>query len=103
MDPTHASHSDMKSILDHDFEYTSSVETDIHATFERVWRELETRGEPHTNSRDDCNSVWLECNGDLVDPCSVKVLRVRKFSLDCDMLEFVCPRCKQRHESLQFR
>jgi len=33
----------------------------------------------------------------------VKVLRIRKFSLDCDMLEFVCPRCKQRHESLQFR
>ena len=32
----------MKSILDPDFEYTPSVETDIRATFERVWRELET-------------------------------------------------------------
>jgi hypothetical protein len=31
------------------------------------------------------------------------VLRVRKFSLGFEMLEFVCPRCKQRHESLQFR
>jgi hypothetical protein len=47
--------------------------------------------------------VWLECNGELVDSCSVKVLRVRKSPLGFEMLEFVCPRCKQRHESLQFR
>ena len=32
----------MKSILDPDFEYTPSVETDIRATLERVWRELDT-------------------------------------------------------------
>jgi len=57
----------MKSILDPDFEYTPSVETDIRATFERVWRELETRDQPQTSSRDDCNSAWLECNGELVD------------------------------------
>ena len=93
----------MKSILDPEFEYTPSAETDIRATFERVWRELETRDQPDTSSRDDCNSVWLECNGELVDSCSVKVLRVRKSSLGFEMLEFVCPRCKQRHESLQFR
>ena len=93
----------MKSILDPDFKYTPSVETDIRATFERVWRELETRERPHTSSRDDCNSVWLECNGELVDSCSLKVLRVRKSSLGFDMLEFVCPRCRRRHESLQFR
>ncbi len=93
----------MKSILDPEFEYTPSAETDIRATFERVWRELETRDQPDTSSRDDCNSVWLECNGELVDSCSVKVLRVRKSSLGFDMLEFVCPHCKQPHESLQFR
>jgi len=45
----------------------------------------------------------LECNGDLVDSCSVKVLRVRKSSLGFEMVEVVCPRCKQRHESIQFR
>jgi hypothetical protein len=93
----------MKSILDPDFEYTPSVATDIRATFERVQRELDTRDQSDTSSGDDCNSVWLECNGDLVDSCSVKVLRVRKFSLGSEMLEFVCPRCRQRHESLQFR
>ena len=93
----------MKSILDPDFEYTPSVATDIRATFERVWRELDTRDQSYTSPGDDCESVWLECNGELVDSSSVKVLRVRKSSFGFKMLEFVCPRCKQRHESLQFR
>ena len=93
----------MKSILDPDFEYTSSLETDIRATFERVWRELDTRDESNMSSRQDCNSVWLECNGELVDSCSVKALRVRKSRLGFEMLEFVCPLCGQRHDSLQFR
>jgi hypothetical protein len=93
----------MKSILDPDFEYTPSVATEIRATFERVWRELETRDQSPTSSGDDCESVWLECNGELVDSCSVKVLRLRKSPLGFEMLEFVCPRCRQRPESLQFR
>jgi hypothetical protein len=93
----------MKSILDADFEYTPSVETDIRATFERVWRELGTRDQSHARPRDNCKTVWLECNAELVDSRSVKVLRVRKSALGVEMLEFVCPRCAQRHESLQFR
>ena len=93
----------MKSILDPDFEYTPSVETDIRATFDRVWRELDTRDHSDTGPEDDCDSVWLECNGELVDSRSVKVLRVRKSPFGYEMLEFVCPRCGQRHESLQFR
>jgi len=93
----------MKSILDPDFEYTPSVATDIRATFERICRELDTRDPSHTSSGADCSSVLLECNGELVDSCSLKVLRVRKSSFGYEMLEFVCPSCKQRHESLQFR
>ena len=93
----------MKSILDPDFVYTPSVETDVRATFERVWRELCTRDQSHSRPGDSCKTVWLECNAELVDSRSVKVLRVRKSSLGFEMLEFVCPRCKQRHESLQFR
>ena len=38
-DRKHPKDSDMKSILDPDFEYTPSVETDIRATFERAWRD----------------------------------------------------------------
>jgi hypothetical protein len=79
------------------------VETDIRETFERVWRELDARDQSHASPGDDCESVWLECNGDLVDSSSVKGLRVRKSPLGFETLEFVCPRCKQRHQSLQFR
>jgi hypothetical protein len=93
----------MKSILDPDFEYTPSVETDIGATFERVWLELGARDQSQTNPGDDRKSVWLECNGELVDSSSVTVLGVCKFPLGFEMIEFVCPRCKQRHEALQFR
>ena len=93
----------MKSILDPDFDYTPSAETDVRATFERVWRELDIRDKSPASSIDDCNSIWLECNGELVDSCSVKVLRVRRSTLGFEMLEFICPRCKQRHESLQVR
>ena len=92
----------MKSILDPDFEYTPSVATDIRATFERVWRELDTRDQSHTSSGDDCNSVWLECNGELVDCTSVDVLGVRRSGLGVEMLEFICPCCDRRHESLRF-
>ena len=93
----------MKSTLDPDSEHTPNVEADMRATFERVWRELDTRTESPTRTGEDCNSIWLECNDELVDSCSVKVLRARKSSLGFEMIEFVCPRCKQRHESLQFR
>ena len=93
----------MKSILDPDFEYTPSVETDIRATFERVWRELDTREQAQASPGDDCKSVWLECNGELVDSSAVKMLRMRQSALGFEMLEFTCPRCKQTHESLEFR
>ena len=56
-----------------------------------------------TSSGDDCNNVWLGCNDELVDSCSVRVLRAHKSPLGLNVLEVVCPRCKQRHESLQFR
>ncbi len=62
----------MKSIFDPDFEYTPSVETDIRATFERVWRELDIRNQSVRISGERCSSVCLECNGELFDSCSVK-------------------------------
>ncbi|HKN10029.1 MAG TPA: hypothetical protein VJ376_11180 [Pseudomonadota bacterium] len=73
------------------------METDMRRTFERVWSQLEqqdTDAEP--------KSLWLECNGELVDFGSVKMLSVRRSTLGIEMVQFVCPQCKQRHESLQF-
>ena len=92
----------MITILDPPFDYNPSAETDIPNTFERVWRELGEREESQADSDADYNSVWLECNGELVGAGSVNTVGVRKSALG-EMMEFVCPRCNQRHESLSFR
>jgi hypothetical protein len=93
----------MKSILDRSFEYTPSIQTDIQQTFARVWRELAEREEADADFDTDRDSLWLECSGELVDAGSVKIVGVRMPALMADMVEFVCPRCNQRHESLRFR
>ena len=93
----------MKSILDPSSEYAPSVQTDIHQTFARVWRELGEREHAEADFSANRESLWLECNGELVDAGSVKIVGVRMSALVAEMVEFVCPRCKQRHESLRFR
>ena len=93
----------MKSILDSSFEFGPSIKTDIQHTFARVWRELGEREDAEADFGADRDSVWLECNGDLVDAGSVNIVRVRKSALLVEMVEFDCPRCNQRHESLRFR
>jgi hypothetical protein len=93
----------VKSILDPSFDYTPSSATDIRKTFERVWRELDEREQLENADDVDRDSVWLECNGDLVDSATVEVFGVRRSALGVEMVEFVCPRCNERHESLRFR
>ena len=93
----------MKSILDPSFEYTPSYETDIQHTFARVWRELGEREDADADFSADRDSLWLECTGELVDAGSVKIIGQRMPALVADLVEFVCPRCYQCHESLRFR
>ena len=57
----------MKSILDPSSDYTPSVATGIRKTFERAWRELDEREQLEEDSDVARDSVWLECNSDLVD------------------------------------
>lgn len=90
----------MTSNLDLFSAEASRPETDSRTTFERVSSELDL-GEA-SDSDAECSSVWLECNGDLVDCGSVDMLGVRKSALGVKMLEFVCPCCEERHESLRF-
>ena len=93
----------MKSILDPSFEYTPSYETDIQQTFARVWRELGDREVSRVDVDAERDSLWLECDGALVEAGSVDIVRVRTSPLGIEMVEFVCPHCNQRHESLTFR
>lgn len=74
----------------------------IEETFERIWRELGDRKErqepPEVHRR-----IWLECDGDLVDASTVKVVGIRHSVFGVDMIQFVCPRCGVRHESIRSR
>jgi hypothetical protein len=99
----HAKELDMKSILDPSFEYVPSIQTDIHQTFARVWRELGAREEAEGDFGPARHNLWLECSDELVDAKSVTIVGVRMPALVAEMVEFVCPRCDQRHESLRYR
>lgn len=92
----------MKSTLDPSFDCNSSLHVDDRKTFDRVWRDLDVRDDEENEPSADRNSIWLECNGDLVDGSSVKVVRVLGAGFDAEIIEFVCPRCKKPHESLRF-
>jgi len=91
----------MKSLLDPFVDCKQSVETESRETFERLWRELDQR-EQAKEDVDNRKGLWLECNGELVDSGSVKVLGVRRSALGVKLLQFKCPFCGQRHESIRF-
>ena len=93
----------MNSNLDLSFEYTPNIQTDVQQTFARVWRELGDREDSQDDVDADRDSLWLECNGELVDAGSVTIVGVRMTALVAEIVEFVCPRCNQRHEALRFR
>ena len=93
----------MNSNLDFSFEYTPNIQTDVQQTFARVWRELGDREDSEDDVDADRDSLWLECNGELVDAGSVTIVGVRMPALVAEIVEFVCPRCSQCYEALRFR
>jgi len=93
----------MNSIFDPSFDSTPSHESDIRHTFTRAWRELGVREEAEMDLRGDCDSLWLECIGELVDAGSVTIVADRTCGRMVGIVEFMCPRCGQCHESLRFR
>ena len=61
-------------------------------------------GEPwEAESEPGCDSVWLECNGELLDVEAVRILGIRKSACGFETLLFACPRCNEPHESVRFR
>ena len=93
----------MKSILDPSFRYTSSVQTDVGRTFDRIRRELRAREKPDANSQLGQSKVLLECDSQLIDIESVDAVGIREPVPGVELVKFICPRCHQRHESLRFR
>ena len=80
----------MKSILDPSFRYTSSLDTDLRKTFERIWRELNKR--PKTTPSSDVGRSKLECKGERADIGAADGSDV----VDPERSIHVCPHCDRR-------
>lgn len=85
----------MRSMSDSEFDDMHGVDVlqDFEDAFEPDFQENEA----------DCDSVWLECNGELLDIGSVRLAGVRKSACGFETLVFICPRCNEPHESVRFR
>ena len=92
----------MKPMADPSF-CTCSVQADVRKIFEKIWRELRGREKAAPNSDLARTKVWLECNGELADVKAVDPIGIREPVPGVEMVEFVCPHCRQSHESLRFR
>ena len=90
----------MRSMLESTFDDMHGVEAfhDLETAWDKAAAEDTDAG-----SELEGDSVWLECNGELLDVGSVKLCSVRKSACGFETLLFVCPRCNEPHESVRFR
>ena len=64
---------------------------------------MEEREKREVNADPAHHKVRLTCSGDLVDIGSVGLVGPRESALGAMLIEFVCPRCDELHESRLFR
>ena len=88
----------MRSMLDSEFDDMHGLEA--FQGVEPFCREVDARETSEAESSDG-DSVWLECNGELVDVGLVKLLGVRKSACGFETLLFICPRCSEPHDSVR--
>ena len=82
---------------------TSNVESDLGFSFEKLWRELDERERRGPDSHLVHGKVRLECSGEVVDTESVGPIIPYYTWPGGELVEFICPRCDRRHESLLLR
>jgi hypothetical protein len=92
----------MKPIGDLSFPDTSTPESDPTTSFEKLWREVEEREKREGNADLAHHRVRLACSGELVDIGSVGLVVSRESALGVVLIEFVCSRCDELHESRLF-
>ena len=90
----------MRSMLDSEFDDMQGV--DVLRGLESFCLEADTRDASEAENVTHCDSVWLECSGELRDVGSVKILGFHKSACGFETLLFICPQCRERHESIRF-
>ena len=91
----------MRSMPDSDCDDTQGV--DVLDDLDSVYFQRDSDEVSDAENEAGRNSVWLECNGELLDVGALKLVSVRKSACGFETLRFVCPRCKEPHESVRFR
>ena len=91
----------MRAMLESAFDDMRGV--DAFHDVETAWDKVAAEDALEADDELEGDSVWLECNGELLDVGSVKSCAVRKSSCGFETLVFVCPRCNEPHESVLFR
>jgi hypothetical protein len=92
---------DMRSMPDCAFDDMTGV--DVLRDFDYLSSHFDVLETSDVANEADRDSVWLECNSELVDAASVKLLAVHKSACGFEALLFICPRCREPHESVRFR
>ena len=90
----------MRSMLDSEFDDMQALDAlhDLDSYFQRNTLEASD-----AENECDCDSVWLECTGELLDVGSVNLVRIHKSACGFETLLFDCPRCRHSHESIRLR
>ena len=91
----------MRSMPESDFDDMLGV--DVLHDCDPIYFQRDSQEVSEAESEADRDSVLLECNGELLDVTSVKLLRVRKSACGFETLLFTCPWCGEAHESIRFR
>ena len=93
----------MKAIRDRSLDNPPTLEGDLGAYFENLWRQVDKREKRETNSDPAERKVRLDCTYELVDLSSIDLVVVRSSETGDEQIEFLCPRCERLYESLSFR
>ena len=91
----------MRAMLESGFDDMHGV--DAFHDLEAAWDKAAAEDASEAGTEPEGDSVWLECNGELLDVGSVNSCAVRKSTCGFETLLFVCPRCNEPHESVRFR
>ncbi len=93
----------MKAIPDRSLDNTPTLEGDLGAYFEYLWRQVDKREKRETNSDPAERKVRLDCTDELVDLSSIDLVVVRRSETGDEEIEYLCPRCDRLHESRSSR